>query len=398
MGQSPPSAACSEGGDGLPFIQGNAEFGTRYPGPRLCCSAPTRIAELGDLLLSVRAPVGELNEAATRIVIGRGLSAIRFSKEHRSYAWHALTWSASALNRTAQGSTFVAVCRQDIENLHIPWFGEENTRIASVLDSVDAAIAQTEAVIAKLKQFRSGLLHDLLTCGLDEQGQLRNPISHPEQFQASPMGRIPREWLLFTVADVGDTVAGGTPARATQSFWGGDVPWITPTDMTSLKGNYISGGTDFITNEGLSNSAAALLPKGAVVVTTRATLGLAAVASRPLATNQGFKNVIPSTGWDSLYLCHVFRSLTPEMIRRASGTTFLEISATEFRRLCFAAPRPRSGEQERIARCAAAADSNVSVVQDECHKLKSLKSGLMTDLLSGRVRVPESVIVMETPP
>src|SRR5262249_47804698 len=73
---------------------------------------------------------------------------------------------------------------------------EEQSRIAAVLDPVDETIAKTEAVIAKLRQVRAGLLHDLLTHGLDENGQLRDSIAHPEQFQDSPMGRIPREWTV----------------------------------------------------------------------------------------------------------------------------------------------------------------------------------------------------------
>ena len=132
MGQSPPSSACSESGNGLPFIQGNAEFGVRHPLPRLRCSAPTRIAENGDLLLSVRAQVGELNQATARTVIGRGLSALRFALDDQGFAWHALKWSAGTLNQIAQGSTFVAVTRQDVEDLEIPWHGDANQHIALV--------------------------------------------------------------------------------------------------------------------------------------------------------------------------------------------------------------------------------------------------------------------------
>src|SRR5439155_780865 len=121
MGQSPPSAACSTNGHGMPFVQGNAEFTDRYPHPKLRCIVPTRVAEPGDLLLSVRAPVGEVNQARCRLIIGRGLSAVRFTESDREFAWHALRWAALDLNRVAQGSTFVAVSRKDVEELCIPW-------------------------------------------------------------------------------------------------------------------------------------------------------------------------------------------------------------------------------------------------------------------------------------
>ena len=204
MGQSPSSSACSEDGPGTPFIQGNAEFRVRYPIPKLKCTAPTRIAEKGDFLLSVRAPVGELNQANQRLVIGRGLSAIRFPDVDQPFSWHSLNSAVYKLNRVAQGSTFVAVNRNDIESLKIPWFQEESYRrnISDVLDTIDEAIAQTEAVIAKLKQVRAGMLHDLLSYGLDEHGQLRDPVAHPEQFKDSPLGLIPKEWDVFEISTV----------------------------------------------------------------------------------------------------------------------------------------------------------------------------------------------------
>src|SRR5206468_10875859 len=93
------------------------------------------------------------------------------------------------------GSSYPAVNEGDVRRVRVfcPE-KEERWRIAAVLDTVDEAITKTEAVIAKLRQVRAGLLHDLLTRGLDQHGQLRDPIANPEQFQDSPLGRIPREW------------------------------------------------------------------------------------------------------------------------------------------------------------------------------------------------------------
>ena len=99
-----------------------------------------------------------------------------------------------------------------------------------------------------------------------------------------------------------------------------------------------------MTPKGLASCGATLLPPGSVAVTTRATLGLAAVVDCELATNQGFKSVVPHKGWYSIFLCYLFRKLGPEMVRRASGTTCLEISGTQFGQINFAAPKPGSGE------------------------------------------------------
>src|SRR5206468_12436858 len=95
------------------------------------------------------------------------------------------------------GSSYPAVNEGDVRRVRVfcPE-KEERWRIAAVLDTVDEAITKTEAVIAKLRQVRAGLLHDLLTRGLDQNGQFRDPIAHAEQFQDSPVGRIPRDWKV----------------------------------------------------------------------------------------------------------------------------------------------------------------------------------------------------------
>ncbi|MFW5856424.1 MAG: restriction endonuclease subunit S, partial [Planctomycetota bacterium] len=248
MGQSPPSAVCAENGDGLPFIQRNAEFGRRFPKPRLRCSVPTRVAELGDLLVSVRAPVGEVNQASTRMVIGRGLCAVRFRCQDTQYAWHALRWAVSQLNRAAQGSTFVAVSRQDVEGLGVPWPEHEanRSRIAAVLDTLDAAIAKTEAVIAKLKCVRAGLIHDLLTRGVDSDGQLRPlPGDAPQEYQNSPLGPVPKEWHISTVGDEFPLQRGFDITVSGQRE--GDVPVVSSSGITSYHDTAMVRGPGVVT-------------------------------------------------------------------------------------------------------------------------------------------------------
>src|SRR5439155_12853063 len=99
------------------------------------------------------------------------------------------------LERLGIGSTVRGISTDDLLALSVQYpDNPKQSRIAAVLDTVDEAIAKMEAVIAKLKQVRAGLLHDLLTSGLDAHGQLRDPVVHPQQFQDSPLGQIPREW------------------------------------------------------------------------------------------------------------------------------------------------------------------------------------------------------------
>jgi type I restriction enzyme S subunit len=231
-------------------------------------------------------------------------------------------------NATAQAGLYL----EKLNNVKIiiPSLIREQELISVILDTIDEVIQRTEQLIAKLKAIKQGLLYDLFTRGLDENGQLRDPIAHSEQFKDSPLGKIPNEWDVYPINAIGKIVGGTTPSRVVPSYWGGIIPWITPTDMSKLRTDYISGGQDWLTQKGLDSCSAYLLPVGSIVVTTRATLGLAAITQRELATNQGFKNIITNDDWDNWFVCYKIRALSNEMVRRASGTTFLEISGTQF--------------------------------------------------------------------
>ncbi len=124
-----------------------------------------------------------------------------------SFYWR---WIASTFRQGAQPNINAAGYRK----LPIPAPKvTEQSRIALVLDTVDEVIAQTEAVIGKLRQLRAGLFHDLLTRGLDQNGQLRDPIAHPEQFQPSPLGPIPKEWRVAELREVAEVGSGATLGR-----------------------------------------------------------------------------------------------------------------------------------------------------------------------------------------
>lgn len=163
MGQSPPGSAVGELRDGLPFLQGNAEFGSRSPRPRYQCNEAPRRAEPGDVLISVRAPVGAINIADQACGIGRGLAAVRFLKLDQRFGHHALQETATMLDRLSQGTTFAAIGRTELASLRLPAPQlEEQRRIAAVLDTVDETIQATERVIAKRHVLRAGLASDLL--------------------------------------------------------------------------------------------------------------------------------------------------------------------------------------------------------------------------------------------
>lgn len=195
-------------------------------------------------------------------------------------------------------------------------------------------------------------------------------------------------WRHCRLGDLGEIRSGGTPATNKNEYWGGPIPWCTPTDITSLKGRFISSTERQITELGVKNSNAELLPPGSVIVCTRATIGEAAINTVPMATNQGFKSIIPTQDVDSDFLYYLVRSLKREFVRRAAGSTFLEISASSFAKIPVRIPD--SLEVQRwLVRPLILLDDIAIALQDLIATKREFKRGLMQELLTGRRRFPE---------
>src|SRR5690606_17855660 len=202
MGQSPDSRYVVEDPSaGLPFLQGNAEFGAVNPEPKFGCLRPVKTCKANDVLISVRAPVGAVNLADRDYCIGRGLAAIRGRGIKPSLLSEVVARQSSALRRVAQGTTFEAISKNDLLTLKLSLPPRTDwPKIAQVLDTLDTAIHETEAIIAKLKAVKQRLLHDLLTRGIDANGELRPPQSEaPHLYKPSPLGWIPKEWQIESV-------------------------------------------------------------------------------------------------------------------------------------------------------------------------------------------------------
>jgi type I restriction enzyme S subunit len=383
MGQSPDSSFVNDAGIGIPFLQGNAEFGPVSPTHRSYCSRPKKLCRPGDVLISVRAPVGALNKADRVYCIGRGLAAIGFHGVLPDYGWRLLNYWAPNLRIVAQGTTFEAVGKTELLSLRVVRLPEpEQRRIADILDAADAAIRQTDALIAKLKQIKAGLLHDLLTRGLDAHGRLRDPAAHPEQFKESPVGRIPREWEVVCLVDRISFPRGQLdPRQEPYRNW----PLIAPDHIESGTGrllaihtaaeqNAISGKYGFEPGDVLYSKIRPYLRKA--VLADRQGLCSAdmyPLRPGPLLVPRFLLALVLSERFSQFATAVSMRSGFPKINREelAEYTTAL----------------PARGEQERIAAVLDAHDARIRAEETYRDKLAQVKKGLMEDLLTGRVRV-----------
>src|SRR5690606_37150059 len=166
MGQSPPGSTYNEVGDGLPFLQGSAEFGFRHPTPVKWCSAPKKKAQVGDLLVSVRAPVGDLNFADQDLAVGRGLAVVRGRSGTSTTGFLALAIERNLqeLEMRSGGGMFKSITKQGLQGLPIflPSLLEQQ-RIVGVTSSLEVVLSRTRSYVAAQKGLRTQALESLLS-------------------------------------------------------------------------------------------------------------------------------------------------------------------------------------------------------------------------------------------
>ncbi|MGP5314934.1 restriction endonuclease subunit S [Psychrobacter faecalis] len=268
----------------------------------------------------------------------------------------------------AQG-VFNTKLTQEIK-VPVPSFPEQQ-KIAKILSTWDKAISMTERLIDNSTQQKKALMQQLLTGKkrlLDESG---------EAFEG--------EWKERAVSSLGKIYSGGTPSTSNTEYWDGDINWITPTDITKQDSRYINSSLRKITLEGLENSSAKLVPAGSLLICTRATIGAMAITSHEMCTNQGFKNIVPNSKTNIVFVYYLLRYNKHRMISKASGSTFLELSKTSFESMRFRMPPLK--EQQKIASVLTNADKEIELLEQQLADLQQEKKALMQVLLTGKKRV-----------
>lgn len=134
-----------------------------------------------------------------------------------------------------------------------------------------------------------------------------------------------------TIDNLGSIIGGGTPSKKIAEYWNGDIPWITPKDLSKSKRLFTSSGNLWITNEGLAKSSAKILPIGTVLYSSRAPIGYISIADNPITTNQGFKSIVPNKGYSTEFIFELLKKETDNLINSANGSTFKEISGTQLK-------------------------------------------------------------------
>jgi type I restriction enzyme S subunit len=263
----------------------------------------------------------------------------------------------------------------------------QQRRIAEILSTLDEAIEQTEALIAKHQQIKAGLMHDLFTRGVTPDGHLRPTREQgPDHYKDSPLGWIPKEWQCELLDDLAVRGSGHTPNKNFPEYWNGGVKWISLADSYRLDRLYITDTEYEISQLGIQNSSAVMHPTGTVVLSRDAGVGKSAITTEPMAVSQHFMcwRCDDRLNKHFLYYWLQFKKRMFENI--AMGSTILTIGLPYFKRLRVAAPA-NTEEQKMVGDCLQSVDKTIFSLEADLEKKKQQKHGLMHDLLTGRVPV-----------
>lgn len=246
MGQSPDSDSYNENGEGVPFFQGNADFGERYPVTRKWCTSPTKMAEPEDILISVRAPIGAMNYAKEECCIGRGLAALTPDKTKVSpeFIFWLLKGKNEELNSKGTGSTFKAIGRKVLEETLVPDIAlETQLEYSTILEKVYAVIQNRKAELIKLDELIKARFVEMF--GDQEENYFG--------------------WKQCTIGEC-CTLKSGTSLSEEVENEGGPIPYVKVGDM-NYPGNerYITTSSRYVSEEtagkGLFEVGSILFPK-----------------------------------------------------------------------------------------------------------------------------------------
>ena len=356
MGQSPDSSSYNDDGNGLPFFQGNADFGERYPVTRKWCSVPTKIAKPEDILISVRAPIGALNYAREKCCIGRGLAALTPDKSKVSPEF--IFWLLKAknieLNNKGTGSTFKAIGRNVLEETQVPNVPlTVQLEYSQVLERIYAIIQSRKMQLQKLDNLVKARFVELF-------GEPRsNPFEYPKT-------------MLKNSCKV---VTGNTPSRTVAEYYGDYVEWIKTDNIVPGVLNPTKAA-EYLSEKGMV--AGRTVDKGSVLMAciagSVASIGRVCITDRKVAFNQQINAIIPEK-YNTLFLYILLQMSKDYLIEDINMSLKGILSKSKLEGKEFIIPPVEL--QNQFAAFVTQADKSKAVIQKALDKAQLLFDSLM---------------------
>lgn len=370
MGQSPDSKTYNNIGEGLPFFQGKTDFGSKYPSLRMYCREPKKIVDIGDLLISVRAPVGPVNIANVKSCIGRGLAGLRAKKDllNQDYLYFSLILNKENIASLGTGSIFQSINKSQLENFEIllpsQW---EQKSIARILTTIQEAITRQQEIIATLKELKRSMMQHLFTHG-----------TKGEKIKMTEIGEVPESWKIIKLGDICQTSSGGTPSRTQKDFYNGTIPWFKSGEMDD---GYIENSEERISEEAIKKSSAKLFKAGTLLVAMYgATAGKTAILNKDATTNQAVCAILKNSMLNLEFLRHYLIFIRDFLLDQRHGGAQPNLSQTNIQNLQI--PLPNITEQDTIAENFIMIHQKIIATQEKLSTYQSLFKTLLHELIS----------------
>jgi type I restriction enzyme S subunit len=367
---------------GIPYIRVSDMDGPILDKEKMLCTSGEIASKfrrsevrLGDIVYALRGRLGDVS-AITLELEGANLTqgTARISPAlcvHGPYLLWALRNPDVVLRTCAEskGTTFMEITLSDLRKIKIAVPSRaEQLKISSTLSDIDDHLMTLDLELTKKRNIKQAAMQELLT------GKRRLP-----GFEG--------EWEVKRLAEIGEIKSGGTPSTNQPALWDGGIPWCTPTDITALRGQkYLTATARTISLAGLEISSAETIPSRSLIMTSRATIGECAINLFPMTTNQGFKNIVPSSFVDIEFLYYLMSTQKNGLISLCGGSTFLEIGKKELSAYKIRLP-PDLREQSAISAVLSEIDDELQLLEARLAKASNLKQGMMQQLLTGKIRL-----------
>ena len=336
MGQSPKSQFYNKINKGMPFLQGSSTFGHLYPSFEIYSSDIKKIAVNGSILMSVRAPVGDLNMANTDICIGRGLCSINGkNKSLNRYIFYLLNYYKSKIVNIQTGTVFGAISKDNILNfkVSIPQSEKEQKYIASILSSFDDKIELNNKTNKILEEMAQTIFKEwFINFNFPNEDGKPYKKSGGEMID-SELGKIPKGWKIGTIGDIArEVICGKTPPTKDKENYGSYMPFITIPDMHN--NIYVVKTERYLSKKGVNTQSKKTIPKNSICVSCIATVGVVSLVSEYSQTNQQINSIIPKGKVSSYWVYFYIKNIKDMIINYASsGTTTLNLNKSQFEKI-----------------------------------------------------------------
>ena len=350
-------------------------------------NSATNVVPSNSVIVSARMTVGEPFLNQVEMAINQDMKAI-IPDTDRVVPWFLVysLWDKDPyLKSLGRGTTVDGITTKDLTLTHLglPPLNEQR-KIASVLYTVDQASDKIEDIIRQGNRVKKGLIQKLYSEGYFDHEKYQE-VDKQDAYVMTRADEVPAEWEIRQLDEIAEIKTGHTPSTSVDEYWDGNISWVDIHDLTQLEKTVIETTDDTITEEGLENSGAKLLPKGTLVLCRTGAIGETAILGKEMATDQDQVTfecdesvVLPR------YLMYLFEFATPQLERLSAGSTHDKIQLHFFSDLEI--PLPSIDEQHKIVDALESIDDVVIANKEQLDRLDRRKTGLRQDLISGDVR------------